>query len=668
MGRTIDGLPTYPSLSGCVNDVLLMDDFLRTRLGVPAERIKKLTARGSGPEPEGPRDLWPTKANIVAAFKELAQQAQPGDQVYIHYSGHGGRALTVFPDLKGADGLDESLVPTDFGQIENKEHPEDRYLRDVELALLLQDLVDRQLVVTAVLDSCHSGGAARGEEDDVAVRGGVEPDLVLRVPSDLVATPAALAAGWRAQARAATPASGWLPDPEGYTLLAACRALELAKEYPAPNGKRHGALSYWLWHTLQSPALNWEMVRQQVVARVHGAFASQTPQLQGVGNRAVFGGASLALPAGVAVLEVLADRVRLNAGQSAGVGLGAQYFVYRQGVADLKQTDQRLAVAEVEEVLDAEAWAKVVRTLGAGAIAPGALALLFDPGKGRQRTVRLKRGTAAADAEEAALASLAQAIEQSESRFVRVAAQGEGAGFEVGVTTDQRFEIRDGGGEPLPNLISLPVDQAGEVAYRLDHLARYFNVLELASPDVASRLAGKLEVMLMRTPEQPFDEPGGVPTVKDRQDIYYLRIRNLFDPVPGPPSDASAYVDEVRRRTMAITVLNQAPDWSIARFLPPLGDAETYYDLEPGETLLLPRAIVPGQPRELPALASAVPSGVDEAIDVLKVFASNDTTNYDSLQLPALDAVRQRASLVSPRAPQPERTWITTQVMVRVVR
>ena len=93
--------------------------------------------------PKSRRDQWPTKANIVAAFKDLAQQAQPGDQVYIHYSGHGGQAVTLFPKVKGDDGLDESLVPTDYGQIENKEQPEDRYVRDLELALLLQMLVDR---------------------------------------------------------------------------------------------------------------------------------------------------------------------------------------------------------------------------------------------------------------------------------------------------------------------------------------------------------------------------------------------------------------------------------------------------------------------------------------------------------------------------------------------
>ena len=92
-------------------------------------------------------------------------------------------------------------------------------------------------------------------------------------------------------------------------------------------------------------------------------------------------------------------------------------------------------------------------------------------------------------------------------------------------------------GQPLPNLHPVLVDDPQEVADQLDHLAKYFNALELASPDSMSRLAGKLEVKLMRTPEEPFDEPGGIPTVKECEQIYYLRIRNLFERLEGPFSD-----------------------------------------------------------------------------------------------------------------------------------
>ncbi len=668
MGQTVPGLPRYGNLSGCVNDIALMDEFLRTRLDVPEERIIKLTASGYGVQPQEPSEVWPTKANIVAASRRLAQAAQPGDQVYIHYSGHGGRALTLYPEAKGAgDGVyDESLVPTDYGQIENTKQPEDRYLRDLELAYLLQELVDRELIVTTVLDSCHSGGAARGAEEDVTARGGLEPDMVPRTPTGLVAPPAALMASWQGQAggtRAAAVGSGWLSDPHGYTLLAACRALELALEYRSPNGKRHGALSYWLWYALQNPSLNWEMVQQQVVARVHGAFPSQTPQLQGVGDRAVFGGARLALPIGANVLEVQGERLHLNAGQATGAGIGAQYFVYRNGVTDFKQTDQRVAVAKLTEVMDAESWAEVVRRLdGEAAIEPGAQAVLFDPGRGQQRAVRLVRGgPAPARVEERALAGLTDAIEHWESRFVRLAAAGEAAAFQISLNAAGAYELRDALGQLLPNVPPMPGDDPTEVVYCLEHLAKYFNVLELDNPDSLSRLAGKLEVKLLCTPEDPFAEPGGIPTVTEN-DLYYLRIRNLFEPMEGPPNDSAGYIEELRRRTMNVTVLNLAPDWSIQRLIP--ADDQKQFELGPGETLLLDQGR--GQ-RALPVFRSSAPAGMSEAEDIFKVFAATYTTSYDTLQLSALDT-GDRAESVNPKPQEPERSWITTQVMVRVVK
>src|SRR6185436_7617161 len=103
----------FPSLGGCVRDVLQLEQFIRDRLLSTEEQILKLTAHynGEGHLSEPPED-WPTYENIVAAFKKLTDLAHAGDQVYIHYSGHGGRTPTMFPEVKGPTGLDNSLIPT----------------------------------------------------------------------------------------------------------------------------------------------------------------------------------------------------------------------------------------------------------------------------------------------------------------------------------------------------------------------------------------------------------------------------------------------------------------------------------------------------------------------------------------------------------------------------
>src|SRR5207248_1953391 len=120
---------SYPNLAGCVRDVKHVEEFLRRRLGLTDERLVKLTSTdGGGREPREPPAQWPTYENMVKAFQEVTKMASKGDQVYVHYSGHGGQTPTAVPAVKGPKAFDEALVPIDIG------NRTARYLRDVEIA------------------------------------------------------------------------------------------------------------------------------------------------------------------------------------------------------------------------------------------------------------------------------------------------------------------------------------------------------------------------------------------------------------------------------------------------------------------------------------------------------------------------------------------------------
>src|SRR5512141_43013 len=98
----------YPSLLGCVRDVFHVEGLLKNRFGLAQDNLLKLTATNTGTnQPPEPREQWPTYENMVAAFKRVTQMAESGDHVYIHYSGHGGRAKTIYPGPKGLKGIDE---------------------------------------------------------------------------------------------------------------------------------------------------------------------------------------------------------------------------------------------------------------------------------------------------------------------------------------------------------------------------------------------------------------------------------------------------------------------------------------------------------------------------------------------------------------------------------
>jgi hypothetical protein len=677
--RLPDG-SSYPSLGGCVRDINHVEAFLKQKFQLPDERILKLTATDSGqPEPPEPRDHWPTYENMVAAFKRLTTLAQPGDQVYIHYSGHGGRTPTIVPEIKGPNAHDETLVPTDIG------NSEARYLRDIELAKLLQALVDKQLVITVVLDSCHSGGATRGA--GAAARGIDTIDTTARPTESLVASHEELAATWSSLNANATRdlklGSGWLPEPKDYVLLAACRPSESAYEYAFNGTERNGALTYWLLDSLQelSPSLSYKVIHDRLIAKVHSQFEKQTPLLQGDGDRAVFGSGRIEPFYAVVVMQVdtTGSRVMLQAGQATGLRKGAQFAIYPRGTTDFADTSKRQAIVEVAELGATTSWAKILNTSGAAPIEQGAQALLLGAASVKLvRQVGLLRETGDIPDEineQAALQAL-QAVEQA------IASVGKGwleltpsndapAEYHVAINKAGEYEIRDRTGSAAIANLNPPLridspQAAAAVMQRLVHLTKYQAVQELDNHDVMSPLSSKLVVELAGVqqeydpadkPEpQPFNAPGNTPTLKVGE-WTFLRIKNTS------------------AQSLNVTVLDLQPDWGISQVYPS-GAGDTFVEIDKGEEQLIP-------------LCAGLPDGYSEGRDILKVFATLDAADFRWLELPALDKPLSKRdstrgtgspleallAAVNGEQPQtrsltpaanPSKEWVTAQIEVRV--
>merc|ERR1719359_2369595 len=95
-------------LSGCINDSDTMIGILTDVFEFPARNIRRL--RDDSPDPT----LLPTKANILRELKNLLEGAGPGDELFFHYSGHGGQQNDTDGDER--DGKDECLIPCNFRQ------------------------------------------------------------------------------------------------------------------------------------------------------------------------------------------------------------------------------------------------------------------------------------------------------------------------------------------------------------------------------------------------------------------------------------------------------------------------------------------------------------------------------------------------------------------------
>ena len=77
-----------------------------------------------------------------------------------------------------------------------------------------------------------------------------------------------------------------------HVLLAGCRDEEMSHEYRSPtNGVWYGAMTFYLLQKLQElhAQMSWREVYDAVQTQVQSVYARQIPQLEGPGNRAVFG-------------------------------------------------------------------------------------------------------------------------------------------------------------------------------------------------------------------------------------------------------------------------------------------------------------------------------------------------------------------------------------------
>lgn len=151
-------------LSGCHNDAKNIGKYLQDYHGFEESNMLILMDDGQHHNP--------TRANLISSFERIGQYSQPGDVVFMHYSGeltgailaihqslfshthdycifigHGGR----IPDDNGDedDGFDETLIPVDFqkaGQI-----------RDDDVLKVLVRPLAQGVTMTCLMDCCHSG-------------------------------------------------------------------------------------------------------------------------------------------------------------------------------------------------------------------------------------------------------------------------------------------------------------------------------------------------------------------------------------------------------------------------------------------------------------------------------------------------------------------------------
>eukprot|EP00540_Astrosyne_radiata_P021370 CAMPEP_0116832810 /NCGR_PEP_ID=MMETSP0418-20121206/6096_1 /TAXON_ID=1158023 /ORGANISM="Astrosyne radiata, Strain 13vi08-1A" /LENGTH=329 /DNA_ID=CAMNT_0004462207 /DNA_START=537 /DNA_END=1526 /DNA_ORIENTATION=+ len=140
-------------LTECHNDVEKVKEYLIEYEGFKKDDMTILMDDGN--------HEMPTKRNIMKALKQAAR-SEPGDVVFIYYSGH-GKSLQALDERNDLDGRDEAWVPVDAQEI--KDRTIGGQSRKERKACICDDDIFRVLVrplkagvvLTCVVDSCHSG-------------------------------------------------------------------------------------------------------------------------------------------------------------------------------------------------------------------------------------------------------------------------------------------------------------------------------------------------------------------------------------------------------------------------------------------------------------------------------------------------------------------------------
>ncbi len=308
------------------NDVDALEQILTSeRFDFKSEDVKVLKTKD-----ETKRD------NIFKTFRSfLIEQTSPGDIVYFHFSGHGtqvedddenGENPKVGDEL---DGLDESLVPSDYKARDDGENN----IRDDELERLLVQLSGRHVTVT--VDSCYSGTITRGGGRLVRgmrLRRSIRPSGrgVEDGPSGIF------------QEGTSLPAS--------LVVISAARNNQLASEtLDKATNKDMGALSSALFRTLPNTGAEttYRDLFEQLTDEITREIRDQHPQLEGSRDNVLFSGTVLPVRPYLS-LQVEQSKVMLKAGSLQAMTKGSRFSIYASG--NDSKTGSPLAQAEIVNV------------------------------------------------------------------------------------------------------------------------------------------------------------------------------------------------------------------------------------------------------------------------------------------------------------------------------
>ena len=132
---------TEAALNGCINDVIMMKNYLVSEGYSSAKQDMRLLTD------DGKNDGKPTRQTILDGLKWLTEGAEAGDSLFLHFSGHGTQVEDKNSDED--DGMDEAICPVDYSV--------SGLIIDDLLFQLSAGTIKKGVNMVCLFDCCHSG-------------------------------------------------------------------------------------------------------------------------------------------------------------------------------------------------------------------------------------------------------------------------------------------------------------------------------------------------------------------------------------------------------------------------------------------------------------------------------------------------------------------------------
>ena len=315
-----------------------------------------------------------TAANIRKEFSKIIANAQSGDLVYFHFSGHGQQVSDVASNqtensllyLDEVDGLDEALVAYDAPFKAYKGYGLEHHIVDDELNFYFNKLKNKlgsKGQIISVFDACHSGTLSRGGESE-RVRGSGQALVIEKKNNKEIEkiNPKDDNRGFELDFSFSA-----LGQSANIIVFSGCKAYEKNREYYDPKSRKYyGSLSFalvnhWSELTINSTYKDWYSKINEFISLKFNN--TQHPEIEGdLLDVSVMNGTLVETDIFYEVNRINTRSVTLNAGQLNGLSLGDSIAFYPLGIKKVSDSLVPIAVGIISElnidksIVDIAAW------------------------------------------------------------------------------------------------------------------------------------------------------------------------------------------------------------------------------------------------------------------------------------------------------------------------